>query len=157
MCPGIHMSPTIRRAGAQDAEAISTLITGLLGYFVSEPESEVVKPFLETLSPAATRERIDSGDFLCLVAEQDSRIQGVIALRDGSHIYHLFVRSDAHRRGIARALWERVRSMSPARVFTVNSSLHAVPFYERLGFRAVEAPRVTDGLEFVPMEYRNDS
>lgn len=151
------MSPTIRQARTQDAEAISTLIMSLLSYFIAEPESAEVRPFLETLSPAATKERINSDNYDCFVAEHDARILGVIALRDGSHVYHLFVRSDAHGRGIARALWEHVRSMSAERVFTVNSSLYAAPVYERLGFRATAAPRKADGLEFVPMEYRIES
>ena len=150
------MSPTIRQARARDAEAISDLVLSLSSYFIAEPESAEVRPFLETLSPEATAERIHSENFNCFVAEHDSRVLGVIAIRDGSHVYHLFVRSDAHGRGIARALWQHVRSMSAERVFTVNSSLYAVPVYERLGFRATEAPKKADGLEFVPMEYRND-
>lgn len=151
------MSPTIRQARAQDAEAISDLILSLSSYFIAEPDSAEIRPFLETLSTDATTERINSENFNCLVAEQDSRILGVMAVRDGSHVYHLFVRSDAHGQGIARALWEHFRSMSAERVFTVNSSLYAVPVYERLGFSATEAPKKADGLEFVPMEYRIES
>jgi len=42
-------------------------------------------------------------------------------------------------------------------VFTVNSSLHAVPVYEKLGFKVVNQPQKADGLVFVPMQFRHDS
>lgn len=58
-----------------------------------------------------------------------------------------------HRRGVARALWEHARAESGGSAFTVNSSLFAVPIYERLGFIARSAPQSADGLVFVPMTY----
>ncbi len=150
----VHLQ--IRPARETDAQAISALIFGLSRYFVSDPDSPEIKPFLETLTPSATAERIASEDYSCFVAESQSGVCGVVALKGNSHVYHLFVQSDAHRQGVARALWEHVRAQSAAAVFTVNSSLFAVPVYERLGFRSVDSPQRKDGLEFVPMEYRND-
>ena len=147
----------IRQARISDAEALSSLIAGLAHYFIPNPDSPEVRPFLETLTPAATAQRIESQEFDYFVAELDSAICGVIALRDESHVYHLFVRSDAHRQGIARALWEHARDLSDATAFTVNSSPFAVPVYERLGFTAAEAPQAKGGLVFVPMEYRHDT
>jgi GNAT superfamily N-acetyltransferase len=148
------MNPAIREARVSDAPAISRLIVGLVDYFLSDPDAPELGPFLETLTPAATAERIQSRNFDYLVAEYGSGILGVIAIRDDSHVYHLFVQSDAHRRGIARALWEHARARSAATAFTVNSSIFAVPAYERLGFTAVDVPQTKDGLVFVPMEYR---
>ena len=146
-----------RKATVSDAEAISSLIVGLANYFVPDPDSPEVRPFLESLTPAATAERIKSQEYEHFLAEFDSAICGVIALRNESHVYHLFVRSDAHRQGIARALWEHARHHSNATAFTVNSSPFAVPVYERFGFRAADAPQAKDGLVFVPMEYRQDT
>lgn len=151
------MSLIIREASESDAEAISALIISLAHYFLSDPESEEVKPFLETLTAAATAERIASQNYSYYVAESDSELGGVIALRDNSHVYHLFVQEQAHRLGVARALWEHARTRSGATAFTVNSSLFAVPVYERLGFTASAAPRSENGLVFVPMEYGHDS
>lgn len=148
------MGPAIREARASDAQAISRLIGSLVDYFLSDPDSPELRPFLETLSPGATAERIESRNFDYFVAEDYSGILGVIAIRDDSHVYHLFVQPDAHRRGIARALWDHARAKSAAMAFTVNSSPFAVPVYERLGFRAVAAPQDKEGLVFVPMEFR---
>ena len=147
----------IRQATVSDANQISSLIVGLARYFVPDPDAPEVRPFLESLSPAATAERIQSREYECYVAESDSAICGVIALRDESHVYHLFVRSDAHRQGIAPTLWDHARHHSNATAFTVNSSPFAVPVYERFGFTVADAPQEKDGLVFVPMEYRQDA
>ena len=69
------------------------------------------------------------------------------------HLYHLFVHSSYHRRGIARRLWERARAeIGAAEIrFTVNASLYAVPLYESLGFRASGTETRKDGVIFLPM------
>ncbi len=147
----------IRQAKISDAEAISQLVTGMASYFLADPTSPNVQPFLGTLAPPATAERIAAANFSYYVADNNSGLCGVIALRDGSHLYHLFVRPDTHRQGFARALWEHARAKSGSSSFTVNSSLFAVPIYERLGFTAKSAAQSANGLLFVPMVYGHDS
>jgi predicted GNAT family N-acyltransferase len=82
---------------------------------------------------------------------------GFIALRDGSHLFNLFVRRSHLRRGIARALWRHalrhVRQPSTASGFTVNASLNAVVVYRALGFKEVGSVVRQHGIEFVPMLY----
>lgn len=106
--------------------------------------------------PSATAERIDAPSFGYYVAEGQAGLCGVIALREQSHLHHLFVRSDAHKQGVARALWEHAKSESDSSKLFVNSSLPAVPVYERFGFVAKDAPQSKNGLVFVPMEYVDD-
>jgi len=153
----VLVSFSIRPARESDAEEISALIVSLSHYFLSEPNSPEIGPFLKTLTPAATAERIGSDTFSCFVAEIEHEICGVMAVRNKNHVYHLFVQSQMHRKGIARALWEYVRTQFETEAFTVNSSLYAVPIYERLGFKVVKQPQNADGLVFVPMEFRHDS
>lgn len=102
-------------------------------------------------------ERICGPTYRHYVAESDAGLSGFIALRDESHVYHLFVRTDLHRQGVARALWEYAKSCSSHRRFTVNSSLFAVAVYERFGFVATDIPQTKNGLAFVPMVYAHDS
>lgn len=87
------------------------------------------------------------------MAESPAGLCGVIALRDGSHLYHLFVREDAQRQGVARALWEHAKSRSSSDRFIVNSALPAVSVYARFGFVASGVPQSKNGLTYVPMEY----
>lgn len=65
----------------------------------------------------------------------------VIALRGNSHDYHLFVAQAFQRKGLGRSLWRRVYQAALEAGnnwrFTVNSSVSAVPVYERLGFVAI--------------------
>ena len=88
-------------------------------------------------------------------AEADGALVGLVAMRDHSHLYHLFVAPAWQGRGLARALWQQVRQAAleagnPGR-FTVNASVNAVPVYGRFGFVAT-GPRVEkNGIAFVPM------
>ena len=53
-------------------------------------------------------------------------------------IYHLFVKTEFHERGIGRRLWLHARDWIldtyDSAAITVNSSLNAVSIYEKLGF-----------------------
>ncbi|MDX1410117.1 MAG: GNAT family N-acetyltransferase [Saprospiraceae bacterium] len=150
---GAESSPRIRPANTRDATGISELILGLLGFLLEDDARSEAEAFLETLTPAATRERISSASFRYYVATDDSGISGVIGLRDNTHVYHLFVRPDCHRQGIAHSLWKYALGKTDARVITVNSSMVAVPVYERFGFEQSEPVRRENGLVFMPMEY----
>ena len=130
-------------------------VKGLMTVAPWVDDSEEVRPFIKSLSPEATTERIVSREYEYVLAEDNGSILGVIAMRNGRHVYHLFVRSDAHNQGVARALWDHVLNRSETRSFTVNSSPYAVPAYERLGFRATDRPQAQDGLVFVPMAYQH--
>ena len=141
----------IRKAKRSDAEAISHLVNELAHYFLADPSSDSVQSFLATLTPQAMAERIGAPNFCYYVAEDSSGLRGVICLRDGSHLYHLFVKTGSHKQGLARALWNHAKLQSDASVFTVNSSLFAVPVYERLGFVATNTPQTQYGVTFVPM------
>jgi predicted GNAT family N-acyltransferase len=61
-----------------------------------------------------------------------------------------------HGQGIASTLWdiakEAAASDGNTGRFTVNSSVNAVPIYERFGFVATGAVQVQNGIAFVPME-----
>lgn len=146
------MNVIIRDAQTADADEISTLITGWAHHYLDDPASPEAVPFLATLTPSATAARIDSPEFRYYVARNATGLCGVIALRDHSHLYHLFVRTDAHGQGVARALWEHARSRSTSRAFTVNASLPAIPAYQRFGFVVKGPPQSKHGLLFMPME-----
>ncbi len=151
------MNFIIRPATASDAEPISRLVAGVAHHFLVDPSAPEAGPFLAGLTPSAFAKRIDSSAFSHFVAEDSDGLCGVVALGDGSHLYHLFVRADVHGRGVARALWEHAKVISSQSTFTVNSSLFAVPVYERFGFIAKTPPQTANGVAFVPMEYKRDS
>jgi GNAT superfamily N-acetyltransferase len=147
----------IRAATPDDAPAIAALVLSLARYFLADPERpENAENFFRTITPAVVAENMRGGRFRYHVAEDDGALAGVVAMRDGAHLYHLFVAERLHRRGLATRLWERARDEAlatgnPGR-FTVNASLFAIPLYERLGFGASAAPVIQDGIAFQAME-----
>ncbi len=83
---------------------------------------------------------------------------GVLGIRDGQSILHLFVAGSCQRRGIASALWGRAKSELLAAAHKINlvvkSSIYAIPVYERFGFKVI-GPRVEGaGVTYVPMQLR---
>ncbi|HVH11606.1 MAG TPA: GNAT family N-acetyltransferase [Longimicrobium sp.] len=148
---------TLRGATPEDADAISALALSLARYFLADPDRpEDAAAFLERLAPAGIAEMLADARYRYHVALTDGVLSGVLGVRDGSHLYHLFVAEPFHGRGVAARLWDvasrdaRARG-NPGR-FTVNSSRFAVPVYERFGFVAAGPEQVQDGIAFRPME-----
>ena len=144
----------IRCATAQDAEAISLLIRGSAHHFLLEPSGRGAENFFDGITAQAIRTCITSANFHYLVAQSETELAGAVALRDGKHLFHLFVAPAFQRQGLARALWSAVKQAAdPAlEAFTVNSSPNAVAVYERFGFSVVGPRREANGIVFVPMK-----
>ena len=147
---------SIRAATIADAEAISALITDLSEPFYTSPTREGAEPFLTSVSPEAQRGYIAAGNFSYYVAESDCRLAAVVALRDNSHLFHLFVAKPLQGTGLARRLWNVVKTNAMATgnpgQFTVNSSLNAVPIYEKFGFVRKGDVQYMHGISFQPMQ-----
>jgi GNAT superfamily N-acetyltransferase len=142
---------SIRTATVTDAPAVSQLITGLAHAFTLNPDGSGAERFLESITPAAIAGFIANPDFRYLVAERGGALAGAAALREGRHLYHLFVAPAFQRRGVAARLWQALRAGTPAQAFTVNSTPVAVPVYERFGFVATGPQVSMNGIVFVPM------
>ena len=127
------------RAGSPpDADAIAGLIASFQSELTDDPSGAGAEEYLASVSVRAEREYLASTRYRYLLAYAGSQLVGFIAIRDGSHLFHLFVERAHQRQGIARLLWERaLRELcapSSEGTFTVNSSLSAVPVYRALGF-----------------------
>lgn len=147
------MTISFRPAQVSDASAISRLIHSLASYIEDGVVNPEVESYFDTITPEAISERIAAPGFLYIVAEDHDGVCGVAGLRDSRHVYHLFVRQEMHRQGLARKLWERLRNSSNSSFFTVNSSLFAVPVYMRLGFVPTGEKQSRNGVTVQPMIY----
>lgn len=83
----------------------------------------------------------------------DKRI-GTLCMREPQHIGDFFVKSDYHRKGVGRDLFETMRRDYDLQEFTVNSSPYAVKIYKYLGFIPVDVERTVNGLRFTPIKYK---
>ena len=148
----------IRQATADDAEAISRLVTELSKRFIVDDfEPHGRRSLLDSMTPAKVAEYI-RGPFRFHVAEVNGEIVGVAGIRDARHLYYLFVDERCHRQGIARELWLAARRATGRRddpaEFSVSASRYAVPAYIRLGSEVVGPEKVSSGVISVPMRWR---
>ena len=147
----------IRAATVEDAPAISSFDLELSDPFYSQPDRSGAELFTQSVGEAAERRYLGAENFKFLVATTESELVGVGALRDGSHLFHLFVAEPFQRKGLARQLWGEIAEESlrqgRASRFTVNASLNAVAVYERFGFLPVEKVVSAHGVCFQPMAF----
>ncbi|MES2623876.1 MAG: GNAT family N-acetyltransferase [Pseudomonadota bacterium] len=147
------MTISFRSASSSDGPAISQLIRSLAHYIEDGPVNPDCESYLNTITPAAITDRIVAPGFVYIVAEDENGLCGVAGIKDARHLYHLFVKEELHRRGVARQLWDRIMNTSASLYFTVNSSLFAVPIYTRMGFVASGAQQTRNGVTIQPMVY----
>jgi GNAT superfamily N-acetyltransferase len=146
----------VREGHAGDAVALSDLVMPLARHLLDAGPGALsgAHPLLATLTAEGFAQRLLSPQYAHYVVEEDKRLCGMIATRDGHHVHHLFVSDATRRRGIARQLWEHALRRHGDRDYTVNSSEIAVPVYERFGFIASGPAQTVRGVRFVPMEWR---
>lgn len=144
----------IREALPEDAEIISDLIQGVAHYFTLERSGIGAEHFFNSITPDAIASYISDPNIYYIAAFQGHKLAGAAALRNGNHIFHLFVAPSYQGKGLSRCLWNTLKHKINKRVeeITVNSTPYAVPIYERFGFR-VTGPKVEmNGIAFVPMK-----
>ena len=130
---------------------------GLSEYFASGSDTQISQKFWDSVSVDAVADRIGSREFYCLVAGGPNDLSGYAALRNRSHLFHLFVAKHSQSQGLGKQLRQEVLAHFGNSEITVNSSLFAVPFYQRLGFTRVGLDKSEDGITYAPMVFKNDS
>ena len=147
----------IREAKPEHSESISILINSVAHYFTLDPSGKGAEFFLESITPEAIRSYISDPSYYYLVAFQDEELAGVAALKEGTHLFHLFVAPPFQKKGLSRQLWDAIQDGAKLdnSKFTVNSTPYAVPVYEKLGFNVTGPRTEMNGIAFVPMEKMN--
>ncbi len=140
---------SIREAMESDSTQLATLVRSLAHLYLEDPDGRLPDWFACTLTPTAFRERMASHEFRNFVFEESGRVVGYISIKGESHLYHLFVSESSQGKGIARQLWQYVSSTS--NVWSLRSSINAIPVYVKFGFRKVGEPGCKDGIWFQPM------
>ncbi|HPU41721.1 MAG TPA: GNAT family N-acetyltransferase [Acetivibrio clariflavus] len=87
-------------------------------------------------------------------AIENGQIIGVLAIRPPQHISFFFVKTEYHGRGIGRKLFNTMRQDYEIQKFTVNSSPYAVEIYRHLGFMPTDTEKITNGIRYTPMVFR---
>ena len=138
----------IRRARQEDREAIWRAHgSAIRAACASHYSKEVIEVWAGGLRPEKYAEAIDRYEFF--VAEEDGRVVGFGELGpEAGAVQGLYVSPDAAGRGVGWRLLctleERARAHG-LKSLRLTSSLNAVAFYERAGFKAVEELTETIG------------
>ncbi len=119
--------------------------------------------FMEFEAPDYSQEGIN--EFRSFLDDQDAmkklrfwgalnlnKMVGILAMRQ-DHICLLFVRKEFHRQGIAKKLFRHLLYQIKSETITVNSSPYALEVYGKLGFKAIKAEQITNGIRYTPMIY----
>ena len=147
----------IRAAEPSDAAAISALVSALVTQFiVPDCSSAGAAILLNSMTTAAIAGYISQPNFDYQVATLEGELVAVVATRDNSHLYHLFVAEAYQGRGYARLLWQQAKrrcfERAGTKIFTVNASPYAEALYRRFGFVAIQGRREQQGIVDVPMQ-----
>ena len=141
---------------------VCDLVLAVFDRFVApEFSPEGREEFCRYVQPELLAERAQR-DHAVLVAAAGERITGVIELRDGHHVSLFFVDEAYQGRGLGGRLFREALALGQAQAgaagqISVNSSVYAVPIYERLGFAQTGSEETQNGIRFVPMARRLDS
>ncbi len=94
------------------------------------------------------------GELSFLGAFEEDKLIGTLAIRElDAHISLFFVRSDYHRMGIGRELFNALISKHKYDDITVNASTYAIPFYKSMGFKKLAEKQNYHGLTSTPMKW----
>ncbi|AVR98056.1 GNAT family N-acetyltransferase [Pseudoduganella armeniaca] len=144
-----------RPATIADAPALGALVLDLLPYLTIDPAGKGADEFVAHIDGAAQLRYLRQPNFRYRLATRQGKLAGFIALRDNSHLFHLFVGRSWHGQGLGRRLWELARAEALAAgnpgVFTVNASDHALPMYRRFGFEPTGPREAQRGIAWTPM------
>ena len=153
----------IRTATPADARSLAEIIASFQPLLTLDPSAVGAEQYLAAVSEEAEREYLESPRYTYFVAENEGEVIGFIAMRDRTHLFHLFVAAKYQGQGIARSLWRKAREHAirtgELSTFTVNSSLNAALVYERFGFVRSGAEVQAHGIAYLPMQLalKNDA
>jgi GNAT superfamily N-acetyltransferase len=146
----------IREPESDEIEKALSLVSSVFDEFVAPLFSdEGVSRFKTFIHATNVEKQLGENGFM-LIAEIDRNIVGVIAIRDWSHIFLLFVDGKKQRKGIAKMLLDETlqrckdEGYLPEKI-TVNSSPNAVEVYRKMGFVQIAEEEIRQGIRAVPM------
>lgn len=114
------------------------------------------KFFYDWIEPSRIAER-QKDQINLLVALVDSKIIGMIEIRDNKNISLLFVDKQYQGQGIAKRLFQESLKICTQRdstldMFFVHASPFSIPIYKNLGFIETDSLQENHGIKYLPME-----
>ena len=121
-------------------------------YFKKEAINDMMDRFNPRKNPHLAQDFQKTPIFY--VAEENNKIIGMVRGRIGK-LTTLFVEGKQHKKGIGRKLverFEREAKRQGSKKIKINASLHAIPFYQKMGYKKSTGMRNFKGLKVYPMK-----
>lgn len=143
----------IRKAALGDAKTIAELHKKIVSKINARYYSaEAIKEWLKDISEENVRYQLQNSDWI--VAEAGDKLVGFGQYSLSGEIYQINVDPDCLKQNIGKELYEYMendfRSKRTDKI-SLNSTLNAVEFYQKLGFRILEKTYI-GSIKMVKME-----
>jgi GNAT superfamily N-acetyltransferase len=136
---------------------IHQLIKKVYDEFVSlDYSDEGNRFFYEWIKPSKIAER-QCNQINLWVAFIDSKLIGMIEIRDNKYISLLFIDKEYQGQGIAKKLFDKslkeiIRRDPKLDKFYVHASPYSIPIYKKMGFIETDNMQEENGMKYLPME-----
>ncbi len=122
-------------------------------------EKEAIDWYLGLTNPKMSDEELlkafrTSDKSIFYVAEENDKIVGYIK-GSADRIANLFVKGETHKRGVGKKLVELLEKEAKkqnSKEIKIKSSIYAVPFYQKMGYKKTTGVRNFHGLKIQPMK-----
>lgn len=148
----------LRAFKISDTYSTAKLVFDTFKFFNSKDgEKEAVKRYLDKYNFQKNLDKIKkqfSESEIFFVATENNKIVGMIRGRKGRFI-NLFVNAKCHKKSIGRKLVERYEKEcveKGSHEIKISSSVYAISFYEKLGYKKTTGIRNFKGLKIQPMK-----
>jgi GNAT superfamily N-acetyltransferase len=147
----------IKRYQSGQEIMIHQLIKKVYDEFVSlDYSDEGNRFFYEWIKPSTIAER-QCNQINLWVAFIDSKLIGMIEIRDNKYISLLFVDKEYQGQGIAKKLFDKslkeiIRRDPKLDKFYVHASPYSIPIYKKMGFIETDNMQEENGMKYLPME-----
>jgi GNAT superfamily N-acetyltransferase len=116
--------------------------------------------FYDWIEPSKIAERQKNQNNI-LVAIVNSKLVGMIEIRENKYISLLFVDKEYHGQGIAKKLFHKslktcIKRDATLDKFYVHASPFSIPIYIKLGFVETDIMQEQFGIKYLPMEMKID-
>jgi len=112
------------------------------------------KEFLFSVTPEKFIERLKSKKSEYYVAVRNNQLIGIIRTKKNYGISLLFIDKKFQKKGIAKRLFKKVESVFKKKgnkSIRIKSSLYAIRFYEKMGFKKSTGITKSHGMIYQPM------
>lgn len=146
------MDIIIRRFRKEDAIKVGNIVKrGQRKVLVKYYPKKLMEAFCKRNNPKRVLERAKNRQYFVAENKKTKKILGGAALK-GNEVTSYYVDPQKHRRGIGKMLFERIKKEALKKghkKLYVSSSLYAVDFYKKVGFRRLRKKhRELDGIKF---------